>query len=307
MSTAKSLTVFKQTFSSDRAQGEIRRVLGENAEAFTSSLISLTAMTPGLQKCDPNKVLGEAMKAAVLDLPLDKSLGLAFIVPYGNVPQFQIGYRGWIQLAQRTGAYKAMNALEIKEGELKPGADRLKEDYEFEFISDEEERMKKKTIGYAFYFKTIYGFEKTIYLSKEQAMAHGKRYSKSFSRPDSGWQVNPDAMCLKTLILMGLKKWGPVTVKTQALTSAISEDPDYSEEPLDPEKEVKLPEDDQEKQPKQNPKKPASSKPSPKPRREPEPEPVPEDERPVPESDEPMPDVDYDGIFGGAEEDPSKW
>lgn len=306
MSTAKSLTVFKQTFNGDRAQAEIRRVLGDNAEAFTSSLISLTAMTPGLQKCDPNRVLGEAMKAAVLDLPLDKSLGLAFIVPYGGVPQFQIGYRGWIQLAQRTGAYKAMNALEIKEGELKPGADRLKEDYEFEFISNEEERMKKKTIGYAFYFKTIYGFEKTIYLSKEQAMAHGKRYSKSFSKADSGWQVNPDAMCLKTLILMGLKKWGPVTVKTQALTNAISDDQDYSEDPLDPDKEIKLPEDepDKKEEPQRKPAKPAE-KSDPKPRPKPKPETQSEPQvDPMPDYDEPMFD---DAEAPGLHEDPSKW
>lgn len=261
---SNELALLKQTMNGPKAQADLERVLGENKEAFVSSVISLTSMTPALQKCNPGLILAEAMKAATLGLPIDANLGFSYIIPYGGKPQFQIGYKGMIQLAQNTGEYNKINAIEIKDGEFIEG-DRLKEDFRFEFIKDEEKRAKTPTTGYAAYFRTVHGFEKIVYMSKEEVHAHGKKFSKSYGSASSGWQKFPDAMCLKTVLKMALK-WGPKSVKAKALNSFVENDPDTSKDPLDPNNEIILPEKDK-KEPAKNP----APKPAPE-QMEPEPE-----------------------------------
>lgn len=133
-----------------------------------------------LQKAEPMSVISSAMVAATLDLPVDKNLGYAWIVPYGGKAQFQLGYKGYIQLALRTGQYRNINVIEVYEGELQKW-DRLTEEIELDF----DEKKSDKVIGYTGYFELINGFKKTVYWSKEEIEKHKKKFSKS----DFGWKM----------------------------------------------------------------------------------------------------------------------
>ena len=189
--------------------------------AFMASLIELFLSDQTLQKCDPAKVIVEAAKAASLRLPVNKGLGIAWILPYKNVPTFIIGYRGYIQLAMRTGLYKYINAGPVYEGEL-VGEDKLSGaiDLSGKKESDEVE-------GFFGYFKTLNGFEKTIYATKQDLLDHGKKYSPSFSSKYSPWQTKPDSMCRKTIIIELLSKWGLMSVE---MANGITIDSDSANE-----------------------------------------------------------------------------
>ena len=146
------------------------------------------------------------MVAASLDLPIDKNLGYAWVVPYGNKAQFQMGYKGYIQLALRTGQYRNINVIEVYEGELIKW-DRLTEEIELDF----EQRKSDKIIGYVGYFELLNGFRKTVYWPKEDIERHRKRFSKS----DFGWKNDYDAMAKKTVIRNLLSKWGILSIEMQ--------------------------------------------------------------------------------------------
>ncbi|MDE7281713.1 MAG: recombinase RecT [Ruminiclostridium sp.] len=186
-------------------------VLKENAGAFTASLIDLYNTDTYLQACDPRAVLGEALKAASLKLPINKQLGFAYIVPYKSkgvtVPQFQIGYRGLIQLAMRTGAYKYINAGEVYEGEFKR-SDKLTGE-----IDLSGEATSEKIIGYFAYIETTNGFKKAMYWSKDKITAHAKRYSKSYNSSSSAWSTNFDEMATKTVLRNLLSHYGYMSVE----------------------------------------------------------------------------------------------
>lgn len=182
-------------------------MLGERAGAFISSILSAVAGNKHLQACDPTSVVSAAAIAASLDLPINQSLGFAHIVPYKNVAQFQLGWRGLVQLAQRTGAYKTLHRAIVYEGQL-VRADNFKGTFEFQ-----EDRKSDKVIGYYFYFQLLNGFEKGIYWPREKCEAHGRRYSRSY---DSGpWTKDFDAMALKTVLKDGLSKWGVMSTKME--------------------------------------------------------------------------------------------
>ncbi|RAP04757.1 hypothetical protein HS9_01889 [Bacillus velezensis] len=151
-------------------------------------------------------VISSAMVAATLDLPIDKNLGYAWIVPYGGKAQFQLGYKGYIQLALRTGQYKSINCIPIHEGELQKW-NPLTEEVEIDF----EKRESDAVIGYAAYFELINGFRKTVYWTKAQVEKHKKKFSKS----DFGWKNDWDAMALKTVLKAVLSKWGILSVEMQ--------------------------------------------------------------------------------------------
>ncbi|HAA3503649.1 TPA_asm: recombinase RecT, partial [Listeria monocytogenes] len=126
-----------------------------------------------------------AMVAATLDLPIDKNLGYAWIVPYKGRAQFQLGYKGYIQLALRTGQYKSINVIEVREGELLKW-NRLTEEIEL----DLDNNTSEKVVGYCGYFQLINGFEKTVYWTRKEIEAHKQKFSKS----DFGWKKDYDAM-----------------------------------------------------------------------------------------------------------------
>lgn len=185
-------------------------ILGKKAPSFISSLISLTNSNSALKASDPKSIISAAAIAATLDLPVNPSLGFAHIVPYSGVAQFQMGWKGFVQLAIRTGLYKTMNAAEIYEGEL-IAYNRITG----ETLIDESQRKSDKVVAYAAYFKLTTGFEKYLVMTVPQVQAHGKRYSKSFTRPTGAWTTNFEAMALKTVLKLLLSKYGILSVEMQ--------------------------------------------------------------------------------------------
>lgn len=207
-------------------QSQFDQALGDSKGTFISSLLSLYTSDTKLSECNPNEVIVEALKAASLRLPLDKNLGLAYVIPYnkkvGNEwkpkPEFQIGYKGLIQLAMRSGVYKTFNADKVYEGELKS---HNKLTGEIDLSGD---RTSDKVVGYFAYLATLNGFEKTVYMSVEDAREHGKTYSKTYNFKGSTWQVEFDKMALKTVIIKLLKMYGQLSIEEQMILGS-EEDP----------------------------------------------------------------------------------
>jgi recombination protein RecT len=197
-------------------------MLGKRAPSFITSVLQIVASNNLLAKADPHSVYHSAAVAATLDLPLNNNLGFAYIVPYnqkykddeGNwkskqVAQFQMGYRGFIQLAQRTGMYRTLSAAPIYEGQL------IEEDPLKGFVFDFKKKTSDKIIGYASYFQLLNGFEKTLYSSVEEVRKHGKRFSQTFKNDRGLWVDDFDSMALKTVIKANLSKWAPLSVDIQ--------------------------------------------------------------------------------------------
>jgi recombination protein RecT len=203
---AQQGTTMKGLLQSPAVLKRFEEVLGKRSTQFTASILSLYNSEKMLQKCQPMSVISAAMIAATLDLPVDKNLGYAWIVPYGTNANFQIGYRGYIQLALRTGQYKLINVTAICEGELKKW-NPLTEEIEIDF----DARKSDAVIGYAAYFELLNGFRKTIYWTKEQVEKHRKKFSKS----DFGWKNDWDAMAMKTVLKSLLSKWGILSIELQ--------------------------------------------------------------------------------------------
>ncbi|MGG3803130.1 recombinase RecT [Metabacillus fastidiosus] len=208
---AKSLGL-KSLLSAPTMQKKFEQVLEKKAPQFMASLLNLYNGDSGLQKAEPMSIVSSAMVAASLDLPVDKNLGYAWIVPYSGKAQFQLGYKGYIQLALRTGQYKAINVIEVREGELIKW-NRLTEEIEL----DLEAATNDKVIGYCAYFKLINGFEKSVYWTKDEIEKHKKKFSKS----DFGWKKDYDAMAKKTVLRNMLSKWGILSIEIQ---KALTED-----------------------------------------------------------------------------------
>lgn len=206
---------------SDNVKKKFQEVLDKGAGAFVTSLLSLVKSTPQLAAADPKTILSAAMTAATLKLPISPNLGFAYIIPYGKEAQFQMGYKGYIQLAMRTGQYKTINAAVVYEGQIE----------DIDFVTGEIIRGKKKSdkvVGYVAYFELINGFSKTIYMTTEDMLRHAQTFSKSFSRSSSVWKTNFDAMGLKTVIKQLISKYGIMSIDMQSdLATAISSDVDY--------------------------------------------------------------------------------
>lgn len=222
-------TTMKGLLSSPAVMNRFEEVLGKRASQFTASILSLYNGEKMLQKAEPMSVISSAMVAATLDLPVDKNLGYAWIVPYGGRAQFQLGYKGYIQLALRTGQYKFINCIPVHEGELQKW-NPLTEEIEIDF----EKRESDAIIGYAAYFELLNGFRKTVYWTKAQVEKHKKKFSKS----DFGWKNDWDAMALKTVLKAILSKWGILSVEMQ---KAVIED-DEARERIDSTDEMSEPE-----------------------------------------------------------------
>lgn len=190
-------------------------VLKEKAPQYMSSIVNLVNSDTNLQKCDGMSVIASCMVAATMDLPVDKNLGYAWVVPYGSRAQFQMGYKGYIQLALRTGQYKAINVTEIREGEL-ISWNPLTEELEIDFSKRESDAV----IGYAGYFKLINGFEKTVFWTKEDVTRHANKFSKTINSKNSVWKSNFDAMAKKTVLRNLLSKWGILSIEMQKAYTA---------------------------------------------------------------------------------------
>lgn len=196
----------KGLMDSPRIKQRFEEVLGSRAPQYISSIVNLVNGDTNLKKCDQMSVVASCMVAATMDLPVDKNLGYAWIVPYGNKAQFQMGYKGYVQLALRTGQYKAINVIDVHEGELVEW-NPLTEELKIDFSKKESDAI----IGYAGYFELLNGFKKSTYWTKEQITKHKNKFSKS----GFGWKNNFDAMARKTVLRNMLSKWGILSIEMQ--------------------------------------------------------------------------------------------
>lgn len=217
---AQAVTL-KHLLNDPTIKNKFEQMLRDRAPQFISSIINLYNSEGALKKCNPMTVISSAMVAATLDLPVDKNLGYAWIIPYGNQAQFQLGYKGYIQLALRTAQYRYINVTPIYEGEL-VSWNRLTE----EFVIDFDKKESETIIGYAAYFELLNGFRKTVYWTKAEVEAHKNKFSKS----DFGWKRDWDAMAMKTVVRNMLSKWGILSVQMQkAFSEEVEEGTDRKE------------------------------------------------------------------------------
>ena len=204
---AKAASGLGVMIGSKSVQERFEKMLGKKSAGFLSSLLTLVNNNNLLQKANPTSVLAAAATAASLDLPVNPSLGLAWIVPYGNGAQFQLGYRGAIALAMRSGQMKSIVMTEVYEGECKCW-NRFTETFEF------GDKVSDNIIGYYARFETVNGFVKATFWTKEEVLKHAKRFSKSFNR--GPWQTDFDAMAKKTVLLSIIKTYAPMSIEMQS-------------------------------------------------------------------------------------------
>jgi recombination protein RecT len=205
-----TLQGFNQLLKSDNIQNRFKAILKQKAPGFVSSLLTIVNNNKPLGKVatkNPQSILNAAAIAATLDLPINPNLGFAWIVPYGDAAQFQMGWKGFVQLAQRSGQYTSMNAITVYKSQL-IGWDCLNERLNLDLSQEQDE-----VVGFAFVFGLVNGFKKIAYMTKKELLTHGRRYSKAFG--SGAWQTHQDEMCIKTLVKMTLSKWGPLSIEMQ--------------------------------------------------------------------------------------------
>lgn len=255
MPATKPVNAFKQLLDNGSMRKMFTDAMGKNAGSFITSMIEMYKGNGDLQKCDPTAVVMECVKAATLHLPIERSLGFAWIIPYKITvktkdpttgfehydkvmkPTFQLGYRGLIQLAMRTGMYKFLNADEVYEGELR-SINKLTGEIDLNGV-----RTSDTVVGYFAYLELITGFRKTLYMTVEQMAAHAKKYSKSIKNEVKvtdliplaqiltptgdgvGWMANFNGMAEKTVTRNLLSKYGYLSTElSQAISYDINSD-----------------------------------------------------------------------------------
>lgn len=220
---------FKALMSTPAMKNKFKDILRDKSDAFMGSLMTLVGGDDYLRQAEPMTIIASALKAATMDLPIDKNLGYAYVVPFNrkekvgnqwvthNEAQFILGYKGYIQLAQRSGQYKALNALEIYEGQLVDW-NPLTEEFTFDYTA----KTSDQVIGYVGFFELLNGFKKTVYWTKQEIEAHRVKNAKGFdkSKLTGAWKDNYDQMAIKTVLRSLLSKWGILSVDMQtAVTS----------------------------------------------------------------------------------------
>lgn len=217
--------------SQDAVKNKINEVIGgKDGQRFISAIVSATTANPALQECSNGSILSAAMLGESLKLSPSPQLGQYYLVPFndskkGKVAQFQLGYKGYIQLAIRSGQYKKLNVLSIKEGEL-IRFDPLNEEIEVHLIEDEDEREAAETIGYYAMFEYTNGFKKAMYWSKKKMEAHALKYSQGYAADKrkgtswTFWSKDFDGMAYKTMLRQLISKWGIMSIEMQSAIDA---------------------------------------------------------------------------------------
>lgn len=235
--------------SNPAVQKQISDVLHDRAQTFVTSVVSAVNTNPALAECTNPSIFSGALLGESLNLSPSPQLGNYYLVPYKNSKtgqieaQFQMGYKGYVQLAIRSGQYKKLNVLPIKEGEL-VRFNPLDEEIEVNLIEDETKRDKAKTIGYYAMFEYVNGFRKAIYWSREKMENHAEKYSKGYKarKGFTFWEKDFDAMACKTMIRQLLSKWGIMSIEMQTafekdhsvLRDGSNSEPDYVDNYVDP-------------------------------------------------------------------------
>ena len=218
ITAAKEAKTLKGMLEMPAYKNKFNEMLGKKAAGFMSSIIAVTNNNKYLAKANPATVIGAAAQAAMLDLPINQSLGFAYIVPYGSEAQFQLGYKGYIQLAQRSGQYVDIGAKTVYEGELEY-ENRLLDKFKF------GERTSDKVIGYLAYFRLTNGFEKMLFMELDEMIAHAKKYSKNYEGGTDKWGLTDfNTMAEKTVLKRLLSKYGPLSIESIQMSQALSND-----------------------------------------------------------------------------------
>lgn len=205
-----SNVTIKDFFAKDAVKAKFNEILGKKSVGFLTSVMQVATNNKLLANVDPMSVYNSAAIAATLDLPINPNLGFAYIVPYAGQAQFQIGWKGLVQLALRTGQYKSINVIDVHENQFKK-FDVLSEELDADFTVD----GNGKIVGYVAYFKLTNGFEKTVYWSKSKVEKHAQKFSKTYSHKNGVWQMDFDAMARKTVLKNALSKWGILSIEMQ--------------------------------------------------------------------------------------------
>ena len=212
-----SIAVF---LADDAVKANVVKIVGtKDAQRFISSLVSAVQTNPSLAECTNKSLLNAALLGQSLNLPQSPQLANFYFVPFKNSKAgvteatFQLGWRGYMALAMRSGQYKKIHVTDIREGELK-SYNPIEDEYEFSPITDMQERLKRPVIGYYAYFILINGFKKTLYWSREQMDEHAKKYSQSYRKgwDSSLWKSDFDKMAYKTMLRQLISKYGPMSV-----------------------------------------------------------------------------------------------
>ena len=220
-----NLKRFNQMIVHPNTDAYLTSVLAERKGEFINNLTAVVANDAKLQACEPVTLMYAALKATALRLPLDPNLGQAYIIPYKNnrerktEAQFQIGWKGFIQLAIRSGQFQAINTTDIRDGELK-GYDLMTGEVNVQAVPDRE---NKPVIGYLAYFKLTNGFAKSLYMTAEEIEQHATRYSQSYRgkyKDSSLWATDKDAMAKKTVLKLLLNRFAPLSVDMQRAVQA---------------------------------------------------------------------------------------
>ena len=219
-----TLKQFNTFITNPRTQDYLSTVLADKKASFVNNITALVSNNATLQVCKPDTLMFACLKATALDLPLDQNLGFAYVLPYKDnkkgetLAQFQMGYKGFVQLALRTGQFKTLNATDVREGEL------VSED----FVTGEltfkkaDKREALPVIGYVAYFKLLNGFEKYLYMTAAEMKAHALRFSQTYKRGYGLWADKEmfDAMAKKTVLKLLLSKYAPLSVEMQSALKA---------------------------------------------------------------------------------------
>lgn len=217
----------KKVLNADSIQMQFQNALGKHSDIFTASVVDLFTSNKGLQACEPSLLVVEALKAATLNLPINPSLNYVYIVPFKNTPTFIMGYRGYVQLAMRSGEYRYINVDKVYEGEIQV-INKLTGEIE---ISGKPK--SDKVVGYFAYIELLNGFRKTLYMTVERVAKHAKLYAPTLKNNTKvkvedlvklagtdpkggiGWTSNFDEMAKKTVLRQILDKWGLKDIKLQ--------------------------------------------------------------------------------------------
>ena len=213
--------------TNDAVKNQINQVIGgKDGTKFISAVVSAVNNNPALQECTNQSILSAALLGQSLNLSPSPQLGQYYMVPFndknkGKVAQFQLGYKGYIQLAIRSGQYKKLNVLAIKKGEL-VHYDPLNEEIEVNLIEDEEERENAETIGYYAMFEYTNGFKKAMYWSRKKMEAHALKYSKGYAAKKgfTFWEKDFDGMAYKTMLRQLISKWGIMSIDMMSAMDA---------------------------------------------------------------------------------------
>ena len=222
---SQSNPTLKQLLNSASIKRRFEELLDKSAPSFISSILTIVNSNEKLQKCDPKSILAAAGIAAALKLPINPSLGFAHIVPYKGQAQFQMGWRGYVQLAMRSGLYRTLNSGAVREGQIT----------DIDFVTGEiirGEKISDTIVGYVAYMELVNGFRKSLYMSVEELQAHAEKYSQSYAydirsgRKSSVWSTNFDAMAKKTVLKKLLSNFGIISIDQQsaALATALQAD-----------------------------------------------------------------------------------